>query len=247
MSQHKLSVVTEAVPGQKRTAPGPEDGPDAKKAQCAVDPKLIVQQLDIKKALLFESKVSGIKGGVSFQIRDSCCVLVNTSNAEVTIPRLTVLGGWGKGTFKLRKVDEPVPTKGVSYTFKDEQDIVLLGGAAQTLGTCITTQRAKIPAAEPCYHKLSVDPQNPAKFTLKQTHSVWFVPAADQSDHTKENNICLRAVNLDDVLGEVTSVAWMVRWTMKGLQAVMPKLVLIKAVVLPPGSALIVSGTIATQ
>ena len=80
--------------GQKRAAQplsgepaGSEPEPPPKKLNVTVDPQLIVNSDTIKKALLCQTKVTGIKGNaVVLQIRaDNCKVLVNTGSSQVLI------------------------------------------------------------------------------------------------------------------------------------------------------------------
>lgn len=152
----------------------------------------------------------------------------------------TILCGFGRGTFKLVKAAEEDPAGGLLFQLHNENDVVLVGGSARPLGEVMVEQRKKSPKAEPCYHKVKVDEADPSKMTFELTHKIFYMPSTAETD-IKDSNIGSKTPNWAT---DVTCVAWSTRWQAKGLQAVMPKVILTKDVVIPPGHALIISGQV---
>ena len=254
LEKKSIKVMENATTPQKRTASGPTDSPqESPKKRCSpVDPKMIVDGATITATLLFSCKLTGqSKNILELQIRDGNIVtLANLGASEVTLQKGTVLGAFGKGSFKLVKPDEGAPLAtlapptGVPYKLSTESDLVMVGGAVRSLGTVIQEQRAKQPAATACYHRLDINEADPSKFTLELTHHVFFVPTSiGDSDTVKDSNIGVKLPAGPDAWNShCTAIIWAVRWVTKGLQAQSPKIVLNKDVALPPNSALIILG-----
>ena len=81
--------------------------PAEKKINIQVAPDRIISTSTVAKTCVFSVKVTSVKANTELHIRDGGMkLLVNTSNAEVHYSKFTVLGGFGKGTFKSTKVDE---------------------------------------------------------------------------------------------------------------------------------------------
>jgi hypothetical protein len=134
------------------------------------------------------------------------------------------------------------PVGDIEYKLTGDHDMVIVGGAIRMLGSVITEQRQKAPKAEAMYHKLVVNETDPSKFSLTQTHRVFFVPSPASADETtKDGNIGTRAADPAQWATDVSSVSWNVRWVAKGLQSQAPKVILTKDATLPPGHALILS------
>ncbi len=119
------------------------------------------------------------------------------------------------------------------------------------LGDVIKEQRSKDPTlARVCYHEIedTVEPgKPPGSFKLKVKHGVVFRPAnpkvADGPDGLKPTQVNIAAcVPCRTWQSSFTEIVWCVRWSKKGIQPVAPRAVLSKAVALPPGHSLVLSG-----
>lgn len=242
MEQSGVNVFTppcDSEGGVKR--PGdPSAGAATKKSKVVVDPARIVPTSEIKSALLFECAITGITKGdpIKLHLRHKEKYMVNTGAAETAIPRFSILSGFGKGSFKLVKADSDLPANGIEFVLVDHNCWVIIGGVVRTLGDVINEERVKKPDIQPVYHKIEVDAAKPSEFKCVQTHRVAYVPQDDGTKLPKDGNIAAKDADASKWVGNgVSALAWSVRWTAKGLQAVAPKIILVCDVLLPPGKA----------
>ena len=221
----------------KEPASGSVLGRPAKRAKVT-PPEKIFDANDITEALIQEAKVVGLgKEGPWLQLRFGHKIyLVNKTMQEISVPEGSYIAGFGKGAFKLVKLDgSETPPGAITFKLKSEDNWVVLSGNRVKLGDVVAEQRKTKPDASVCYHKSIVD-SNPTKFSLTMTHRVLFVPKEDSSSECTINNIATKE-ELQHWVSEQVEVLWVVRWTAKGLMPVKPLVHTCEACVLPPGRA----------
>ena len=115
-------------------------------------------------------------------------------------------------------------------------------------GDVIQAERKKKPNIEICYHKIQEgDSGDPSKFSLAQTHRVTFIPKDAAEGTPNQSNLCAKAASVDNWTTHAMVILWQVRWTLRGLQAIAPRVYLTKEVVLAPGTACQLSNTAAPK
>ena len=212
-----------------------------------VGPDYIVKNDAIQETLLFDCKVSG-KESMSFQIRSGKKLyLVNTTGQELSMKAMSALVGFGRGSFKLFKVEEALPDKAVLFDMSKPGALVCLNGQVMSVADCVHQQRSKNPEAQVSYHDTTMVADTTGQYTFKLAKPVAFMPAdkaskggekseknAEESAIVASNIAVKEAPGLYDGL-HCCSLVWWVRWTVKGLQPVKPMIHLNKKLVLPVG------------
>ena len=223
----------------KRPGPGKPPGlPPFKKAKVT-PPENIFDANDITEALIQEAKVVGLgKECPWLQLRVGHRIyLVNKSMQEISVPDGSYLAGFGKGAFKLAKLEgSESPPGAIAFKLESQDNWVVLSGNRVRIGDVMADQRKTKPDAELCYHKSDVDSTDPTQFSLTMTHRVLFLPKDDSSSEVTTNNIATKE-ELQYWMSEQMEVLWVVRWTAKGLMPVKPVVHIREACVLPPGRA----------
>ena len=158
-------------PPGKRKADGqcPEASP--KKAKIMDG---IVEMSSIKEDLIHECKLIS-KDAPSLQIRSSHTIyIVNTSPTVEWTSAMVFIAGFGKGSFKFVKNDNPHDDGVIVFNVTSHKDLVVLNGVVLELGKVVMDQREKKPDAQVCYHKMEIANEDPKTFTLTLEHHVAF-------------------------------------------------------------------------
>jgi hypothetical protein len=233
-----------AGPGGKKRAGGADGGLQqnlagkvaSKKARSSVE--IPSQDLaDVKEALLFEAKMVG-KAAASLQIRALHAVYLVAGEEEYTSATDGFLCGFGKGSFKLVKAADAASAAGVQFCLGGSEDLVVFNGQVCALGKIVSDMRVTKPDAPVCYHNLTLDAEDPKKFTLQQTHHINFVPQPEaEGQPVNINNIAVKEPMDTWKTSDHMRLLWAVRWVAKGLMPVKPVIHLKGHVALKPGKA----------
>ena len=149
--------------------------------------------------------------------------------------------GFGPGSFKLIKVDEPLADNQLEFKLQDHNDLVVLNNNVLPLGTVVAQQRELKPDIEINYHKIAMDATKAGEFTVTQTHRVVYF-LKESTNEISQNNIANKEAFKAWFNAEAVVVLWVVRWTQKGLQPVRPEVRLRKSLVLAPEHACKLTG-----
>jgi hypothetical protein len=138
MEQHELSVVADMLdsPAKAAATVAAPGQPPLKKQCLRVDPAFIVNTDSVTAALLHEAKVATLTKGdlVKLQLRFDAIYAVNTGTSECTLQKNMFLGGWGKGAFKLLRMDDTLPVGSIEFKMTSSEELVVLNNAVQKLG-----------------------------------------------------------------------------------------------------------------
>ena len=190
----------------------------------------------ITEPLLAEAKITS-KDAATLQLRANHQVyIVNTGTAEWKASGC-FLAGFGKGSFKLLKTDQPTPEGSKQFELTTSEDLVVFNGVVMQLGKVVDEARAKRPDIAVCYHKCTTDNEDPKKFKLSMTHKIIFVPRSDESDKTCSTSNIGKMEPLPIWDQGCLHTLWCMRWAAKGLMPVKPVVHLNGNCVLPAGKA----------
>ena len=224
-------------PPGKRKADG--QGPEASPKKAKIMDG-IVEMSSIKEALIHECKLIG-KDAPSLQIRSGHAIyIVNTSPTVEWTSAMGFIAGFGKGSFKFVKNDNPLDDGVIVFNVTSHKDLVVLNGVVLELGKVVMDQREKKPDAQVCYHKMEIANEDPKTFTLTLEHHVAFFPQeSDKDAPTTCNNVATKFQTATWASTSNTlAMMWMVRWSTKGLMPVKQVVHLWGSVNLPAGRAL---------
>ena len=174
----------------KRGLPTETEAPSAKKAK--LDASLVVEVSSVTQPLLMESKLQG-KLPLYLQIRANDIVLLlnKDTTKEHSVNMHDQIASFGKGAFKLAKVDDQLGATQLEFKLTGHEDLVVVNNFLQPLGKVLMAQRQTKPDAQICYHSITIDPECPTNFTLSQTHRIFFIggeAAAEVNVHNIGNS-----------------------------------------------------------
>ncbi|CAK9116068.1 unnamed protein product [Durusdinium trenchii] len=151
--------------------------------------------------------------------------------------------GFGKGSFKIIKMDADLPDGAIEFSLSGSDDLVCYKDVVQKLGDVLKELRKKNPETKVTYYKLTFDTDDPHKFTVRKTHRVVFMPRPEEkSGEMKEFNAgCREKLQLWENSASCT-VLWHVKASpVKGLIPVKPAVFLRGSASIGPGQSLLLA------
>ena len=192
----------------------------------------------ISDALLYETKMGG-KDGPMLQIRATHSVYIFNSNSQEWSSDYGYVCGFGRGTFKMVKMDgSDAPAKSIPYKLSSQEDLVVLNGIVMKVGKVIQDQRSKKPDSQICYHSIKTDESNPHMMSISTTHNIVFVLKEQEIEYKdlNQNNMAAKE-SLEVWNSPLMKTIWVVRWAAKGFLPVKPVVHLTGYLTLLPGRA----------
>ena len=127
--------------------------------------------------------------------------------------------------------------RAIPFKLSSHKDLVAINSVVKPLQDVMAEQWEMHPDAKVAYHTLKLDETAAKSFTLTPSHSVSYVPAA-QDENTKISlqNIANKE-NASVWETHCMSIIWQVRWAPRGLSPVKPMVRLNAEVALKPGEA----------
>ena len=220
--------------------------PLKKKICNNVHPKTIIDGNTITDALLFEVTLPTSKSmnqTLKLQVRHKSTYLVNVGTQTATMQSHQFLAGFGKGSFNLNKTGQKETDSAnfqLEFKLEDHNTMVVMGSCVMKLQDIVQQQRKTKPQSCICYHQMDFEKDDETKFKCRQTHKVVFMAKdvnAESDAALTVNNIGAKAGQLHVWETHAMCVLWQVRWSVKGLQAMCPRVYTTKDIVLQPGQA----------
>ena len=221
---------------------GPAPGPSPKKLRVTLEASLVCDAESIDKALLSECRVTSDSRSDSLwlQIPAADHIYLLNKNTKEWQGNENFLFGFGKGSFKLLKQDDPALDESIELAYSSSADLVCYNGSLQPLRQILKGMRATNPDTKICYFKIQLDPQDPGVFSLQRTHRVDFIPGAEEkSAELKDFNAGAKEKMTLWERSQSLAVYWYVKhFAVKGLIPVKPGSFLKGAVTIPASKAL---------
>ena len=171
--------------------------------------------------------------------------VVNTGDADVSIPAGALLCGYGRGKFDRNTGGRFNPDCHSMFKIQTCDDLVVHKEKMTTVKDMMQAQRATDPQAKIAYHSVfEVASTDRDAFGVKQEHEVFFVPAFfgdDDGAQSQQINQATLAGKLPaNILDNSHCVVatWVVKWSLQGLGPVRPLVIFKKACDLPASKAL---------
>ena len=145
-----------------------------------VDQSKMVDIQSLPANALLEAQVFKKGSGLQVKVFEGNKVyVVNTGDADVSIPVGAVLCGYGKGRFdRIRVGMDFLPARHPVFEIKTCDDLVVYGGATFTVKEVMRAKRITYPEAEIAYHSVfEVASTDTDAFGVKLKHEVFFIPA----------------------------------------------------------------------
>ena len=121
---------------------------------------------------------------------------------------------------------------------------VLFNGHLKTVYEIVHSQQQKVPTVKVAYHKMeeNPDPKRVGNFSLKRSHTVWFIPTggANVEEAEDESQPASGQVNAGKLIpnhvwgNHATKIVFSVKWGVSGLTPIRPQVVLVRDVDLAP-------------
>ena len=171
--------------------------------------------------------------------------VVNTGDADVSIPAGALLCGYGRGKFDRNTGGRFNPDCHSMFEIKTCDDLVVHKEKMTTVKDMMQAQRATYPQAKIAYHSVfEVASTDRDAFGVKQEHEVFFIPAFFGDDDGAQS----QQINQGTLAGKLPAnifdnshcvvATWVVKWSFQGLGPVRPLVIFKKACDLPAGKAL---------
>jgi hypothetical protein len=182
-----------------------------------VDEGKIIDSSTIKEALLFEVKAHTKEPCLWVQVRTgNTCYLVNKASTTLALGNNDEVCGFGQGSFKLGNKDA-LPDgadngKGLKHELTDESTIVVYNNVVTTLGKVAQAHWSTKPNAPIVYHNINRSADDPMKFTLTQTHNIFYIPSANAAESNNQFSIGARLTFDHWMMSTTGQVIWHVRW-----------------------------------
>ena len=212
-----------------------------------VDQSKIVDIQSLPANPLLEAQVFNKRPGLQVKVFEGNKVyVVNTGDADASIPFGAVLCGYGKGRFdRIRVGMDFLPARHPVFEIKTCDDLVVYGGATFTVKEVMRAKRITYPEAEIAYHSVfEVASTDTDAFGVKLKHEVFFIPAFFGDDDQAQS----QPINQSTLAGKLPAnifdnshcvvATWVVKWSPQGLGPVRPLVIFKKACDLPAGKAL---------
>jgi hypothetical protein len=242
--QAEMAAKTPSKRGQKDESGAASESvsaaePSPKKRK--LDLKFIVESNSITHPLLLEVKMQ-VKG-LMLQIRAGHQVYITNMTAqEISLGAYTFVAGFGKGGFKLIKEGEAGL---MEFKIADQNTMVFFNNMVMTVGKVLQDQRKKKPDCNICYHTITPDDSDPAKFECVQNHRVVFTlkdkdkesSGAGDDGELNQSSIASKEAT-KSWSTSVLITLWSVRWSAKGLMPVKPLVFICAGASLPVGRSL---------
>ena len=171
--------------------------------------------------------------------------VVNTGDADVSIPVGALLCGYGRGKFDRNDGGRFNPDCHSMFKIQTCDDLVVHKEKMTTVKDMMQAQRATDPQAKIAYHSVFEVPSTDRDaFGVRQEHEVFFIPAFFGDDDGAQS----QQINQGTLAGKLPAnifdnshcvvATWVVKWSPQGLGPVRPLVIFKKACDLPAGKAL---------
>ena len=215
-----------------------------------VDKSKMVDIQSLPANPLLEAQVFKKRSGLQVKVFEGNKVyVVNTGDADASIPFGAVLCGYGKGRFDRNTTRGRFnPDRHTRFEIKTCDDLVVYGGATFTVKEVMRAKRITEPEAEIAYHSvLEVASTDTDAFGVKLMHEVFFIPAfssddeGEQSQPIDKNNLAGKLPPNTFENSHCVVATWDVKWRRQGPQGlgpVRPLVIFKKSCDIPAGKAL---------
>ena len=222
--------------------PSPEGDPTPLKPRPKKKQRLGVQKVDQSKIVDIQSLPANPLLEATFQKQTAVKIkafvgnkvyVVNTGDADASIPFGAVLCGYGKGRFDRNTTrGEFNPDRHSRFEIKTCDDLVVFGGTTFTVKEVMRAKRITDPEAEIAYHSVfEVASTYKNAFSVKLKHEAFFIPGSTSDDEGGQS----QPINQNTLAGKLPTktfenshcvlATWSVKWSPQGLGPVRPLVV----------------------